>query len=300
MKVEAVEVKPESVRLGSASAVVARRAAPWRGIGSAVFVVVALLWLTPAFWALATSLKITPNILLPTPYWLPIPATLDQYIEVLSGTRTVSASVAILNSAIVAILTTLASVVICTLTAYPLARMDFPGRNLIFGIIVGSMMVPGVITIVPLYLLMVKLGWLNSYQALIVPGVASAFGVFLLRQFFLSMPKELEDAAHIDGANSWQILTDLLLPLSKPALGALALFTFQATWNDFTWPLIVMTKQDRLTLPVALSLIRGDYSNDSFGPIMAGAVISAIPLLVVFIVANRQIIEGVQFSGLKM
>jgi multiple sugar transport system permease protein len=300
VKVEAVEVKPESVRLGSASAVVARRAAPWRGIGSAVFVVVALLWLTPAFWALATSLKITPNILLPTPYWLPIPATLDQYIEVLSGTRTVSASVAILNSAIVAILTTLASVVICTLTAYPLARMDFPGRNLIFGIIVGSMMVPGVITIVPLYLLMVKLGWLNSYQALIVPGVASAFGVFLLRQFFLSMPKELEDAAHIDGANSWQILTDLLLPLSKPALGALALFTFQATWNDFTWPLIVMTKQDRLTLPVALSLIRGDYSNDSFGPIMAGAVISAIPLLVVFIVANRQIIEGVQFSGLKM
>ncbi|HLZ08558.1 MAG TPA: carbohydrate ABC transporter permease, partial [Chloroflexota bacterium] len=272
----------------------------WRDVGSAIFIVVALLWLTPAFWALATSLKITPNILLPVPYWLPIPIALDQYIEVLSGTRTVSATVAVANSAIVAVLTTFATVFICTLTAYPLARMEFPGRNLVFGIIVGSMMVPGVITIVPLYLLMVKLGWLNSYQALIVPSIASAFGVFLLRQFFLSLPVELEDAARIDGANSWTILTGLLLPLSKPALGALALFTFQATWNDFTWPLIVMTKQDRLTLPVALSLIRGDYANDSFGPIMAGAVISAIPLLVVFIVANRQIIEGVQFSGLKM
>jgi len=161
-------------------------------------------------------------------------------------------------------------------------------------------MVPGTINIVPLYLLMVKLGWLNSYQALIAPGVASAFGVFLLRQFFLSLPAELEDAARIDGANSWQIFTVLLLPLSKPALGALALFTFQATWNDFTWPLIVMTNPNRITLPVALSLIRGDYAADSFGPIMAGAVISAVPLLVVFLLANRQIIEGVQFSGLKM
>jgi multiple sugar transport system permease protein len=130
------------------------------------------------------------------------------------------------------------------------------------------------------------------------PALApAAFGVFLRRQFFLGLPAELEDAARIVGAISWGIFAVLLLPLSKPAL---ALFTFQATWNDFNWPLIVMTKQDRLTLPVALSLIRGDYTNDSFGPIMAGAVISAIPILVVFLVANQQIIEGVQFSGLKM
>ncbi len=114
------------------------------------------------------------------------------------------------------------------------------------------------------------------------------------------MPSELEDAARIDGAGSWRIFTSLLLPLSRPALAALALFTFQATWNDFTWPLIVMTQVERLTLPVALSLLRGNYQADSFGPIMAGAVISAVPLLIVFLVANRQIIEGVQFSGLKM
>ena len=271
-----------------------------RWLGMTVFVLVALIWLAPGFWALATSFKITPNILKAVPYWLPIPATFAQYTEVMSGSRTVSATVAVLNSGIVAVLTTVLAVVISALTAYPIARMNFPGRNVVFGMIIGSMMVPGTINIVPLYLLMVKLGWLNSYQALIAPGVASAFGVFLLRQFFLSLPAELEDAARIDGANSWQIFTVLLLPLSKPALGALALFTFQATWNDFTWPLIVMTNPNRITLPVALSLIRGDYSADSFGPIMAGAVISAVPLLIVFLLANRQIIEGVQFSGLKM
>jgi multiple sugar transport system permease protein len=271
-----------------------------RPLGAGLFVLFALLWLTPGIWALATSFKITPNILQPVPYWLPIPPTLDQYVGVMAGTRTVSMTIAVWNSALVSVVTTLVTVLVCALTAYPLARMRFPGRDVLFGVIVGSMMVPGVITIVPLYLLMVQLGWLNSYQALVLPSVSSAFGVFLMRQFFLSMPVELEDAARIDGAGSWRIFTGLLLPLSKPALGALALFTFQASWNEFTWPLIVMTKQDRLTLPVALSLIRGNYASDSFGPIMAGAVVSAVPLLIVFLVANKQIIEGVQFSGLKM
>lgn len=265
-----------------------------------VLVLIALLWLAPGFWALVTSFKITPRILDPVPFWLPIPATLEQYVGVLSGTRSAAMTTAVWNSTLVSVLTTVGTVAVCALTAYPLARMRFPGRDLLFGVIVGSMMVPSVITIVPLYLLMVDLGWLNSNQALIAPSVCSGFGVFLLRQFFLSLHVDIEDAARIDGADSWQIFTRVLLPLSKPALGALALFTFMASWNDFTWPLIVMTRVERFTLPVALSLIRGNYQADSFGPIMAGAVISAIPLLVVFLVANRQIIEGVQFNGLKM
>jgi multiple sugar transport system permease protein len=267
---------------------------------TAGLVLVALLWLAPGVWALVTSFKITPRILDPVPYWLPIPATFDQYVTVLAGTRQAALTIAIGNSVLVSVLTTLGTVAVCALTAYPLARMSFPGRDFIFAVIVGSMMVPSVITIVPLYLLMVDLGWLNSYQALIAPSLCSGFGVFLLRQFFLSMPAELEDAARIDGAGSWRIFTSLLLPLSRPALAALALFTFQASWNDFTWPLIVMSRVERYTLPVALSLLRGNYQADSFGPIMAGAVISAVPLLVVFLVANRHIIEGVQFSGLKM
>jgi multiple sugar transport system permease protein len=271
-----------------------------RSAGNVALVLFALLWLAPGLWALVTSFKITPRILDPIPFWLPIPATLEQYFGVLSGTRTAAMTTAVWNSTLVSVLTTVGTVAACALTAYPLARMRFPGRDILFGVIVGSMMVPNVITIVPLYLLMVDLGWLNSYQALIAPSVCSGFGVFLLRQFFLSLHVDIEDAARIDGADSWQIFTRVLLPLSKPAIGALALFTFMASWNDFTWPLIVMTKVERFTLPVALSLIRGNYQADSFGPIMAGAVISAIPLLVVFLVANRQIIEGVQFSGLKM
>ncbi|HUX87519.1 MAG TPA: carbohydrate ABC transporter permease, partial [Chloroflexota bacterium] len=147
-----------------------------RWLGVTVFVLIALIWLAPGFWALATSFKITPNILKAVPYWLPIPATFAQYSEVMSGSRTVSATVAVMNSGIVAVLTTVLAVAISALTAYPIARMNFPGRNLVFAMIIGSMMVPGTINIVPLYLLMVKLGWLNSYQALIAPGVASAFG----------------------------------------------------------------------------------------------------------------------------
>jgi multiple sugar transport system permease protein len=158
-----------------------------------------------------------------------------------------------------------------------------------------------VITIVPLYVLMQQLGWLSSYQALIVPDAVTsfAFGVFLLRQFFAGLPSELEDAARIDGANVWQIFTRVLVPLSQPALAALAIFSFRTSWNDFTWPLIVINRQEMFTLPVALSLLRTAYTAESYGPIMAGAVVSAVPVLIVFLVANRYIVEGVQLSGIK-
>jgi multiple sugar transport system permease protein len=126
-----------------------------------------------------------------------------------------------------------------------------------------------------------------------------AFGVFLLRQFFLTMPAELEDAARIDGASPWRIFTRILLPLSQPALGALAIFAFRSAWNDFLWPLIAVNKPEMFPLPVALAFLRGAYSSESYGPIMAGATLSALPLLVVFLVANRRIIEGTRVSGLK-
>jgi multiple sugar transport system permease protein len=156
-----------------------------------------------------------------------------------------------------------------------------------------------VIGLIPLYVLMQQLGWLSSYQALVLPELATAFGVFLLRQFFMSLPGELEDAARIDGANSWHVFWRILMPLSQPALAALAIFSFRWSWNDFTWPLIAMNKQEMFTLPVALSLLRSAYTSESYGPIMAGAVVSALPLLVVFLIANRHIVEGVQLSGLK-
>src|SRR5919202_503631 len=151
----------------------------------------------------------------------------------------------------------------------------------------------GIIAIVPLYVLVQQLGWLSTYQALILPDAAAtfAFGVFLLRQFFRGLPVELEEAARIDGANTWQIFSRVLLPLTKPALAALAIFAFRSSWNDFTWPLIAINKPDMLTLPLALTLLRSAYSNESYGAITAGAVHSAVPLLIVFIFANRHIVE---------
>jgi multiple sugar transport system permease protein len=268
---------------------------------TALMLGLAILWLLPAVWVLVTSLKTSETIIRVPPQWIPWPATLDHFYTVFVTQRTANIGRAFLNSVVVALATVVLTVAISAMAAYPLARMRFPGRDLIFATLIASLMVPTVITIVPLYVLMQKLGWISSYQALIVPdAVASfAFGVFLLRQFFLGLPGELEDAARMDGANAWDIFARILIPLSQPALAALAIFSFRTSWNDFTWPLIVINRQEMFTLPVALSLLRTAYTAESYGPIMAGAVVSALPLLVVFLFFNRFIVEGVQLSGLK-
>jgi multiple sugar transport system permease protein len=268
---------------------------------SAVMVVLAVIWLLPALWVLVTSLKQSQDIVKVPPVWIPWPMTIAHYGEALFSVRTASVGRAFLNSTLVSVVTVVAVMAISALAAYPLARMRFKGRDTIFALLVGSMMVPSIIAIVPLYVLMQQLGWLSTYQALVLPDAAAtiAFGVFLLRQFFRGLPLELEEAARIDGANTWQIFSRVLLPLTKPALAALAIFAFRSSWNDFTWPLIAINKPDMLTLPLALTLLRSAYSNESYGAITAGAVLSALPLLIVFILANRHIIEGVQFSGMK-
>ena len=273
-----------------------------RGLLTAAMLALAVLWLTPALWVLVTSLKQTPDIIRTPPEWIPWPATLEHYHEVLfSSSRTARIGRAFLNSTIVSVGSTLIVVFVSAMAAYPLARMRFAGRDLIFGLLIGSLMIPNAVVLVPQYVLTQRLGWLSTYQGLIVPEAAMtfAFGVFLLRQFFLTMPRELEDAARIDGASTWQIFLRVVLPLSQPVLGALAIFAFRSAWNDFLWPLIAVNKPDMFPLPVALALLRGAYSSESYGPIMAGAALSALPLLVVFLVANRRIVEGVRLGGLK-
>jgi multiple sugar transport system permease protein len=273
-----------------------------RPVLTVVMLGLAGLWLTPALWVLVTSLKPTPDIIRTPPEWIPWPATLEHYHEVLlSSSRTARIGRAFLNSAVVSVGSTLLVLFVSALAAYPLARMRFPGRNAIFGLLIGSLMIPNAVVLVPQYVLTQRLGWLSTYQGLIVPEAAMtfAFGVFLLRQFFLSMPAELEDAARIDGANAWQIFMRIVLPLSQPVLGALGIFAFRSAWNDFLWPLIAVNKPDMFPLPVALALLRGAYSSESYGPIMAGAALSALPLLVVFLVANRRIVEGVRLGGVK-
>jgi len=275
---------------------------PQRLILTAALVALALLWLVPVVWVLVTSLKLSENIVRLPPEWIPWPATGSHYYEVLfSSSRTARIGRAFINSLVVSLGTVILVVTTSAMAAYPLARMRFPGRDLVFVILVGSLMIPNAVVLVPQYVLTQRLGWLSSYQGLIVPEAATtfAFGVFLLRQFFVTMPRELEDAALIDGANAWQVFWRIVLPLSQPVLAALAIFVFRSAWNDFLWPLIAVNRPEMFPLPVALALLRSAYAAESYGPIMAGAILSAIPLLVVFIVANRRIVEGVRLSGLK-
>jgi len=279
-----------------------RPAKVWRALLTTLMVLLAILWLLPAVWVLVTSLKLTENIVRVPPEWIPWPATIEHYGEVLfSSSRTARIGRAFFNSTVVSLGSVALVVLTSAMAAYPLARMRFRGRHLVFGLIVGSLMIPNAVILVPQYVLVQRLGWLSTYQGLIVPEAAMtfAFGVFLLRQFFLTIPSELEDAARIDGADPWQIFTRIVLPLSQPVLGALAIFAFRSAWNDFLWPLIAVNKPDMFPLPVALALLRGAYAAESYGPIMAGAVLSALPLLIVFLVANRRIVEGVRVSALK-
>jgi multiple sugar transport system permease protein len=264
--------------------------------------VLAVVWLLPIVWVVVTSLKVTADIVKLPPEWIPWPVTADHYHEVLfSSSRTARIGRAFVNSLVVAVGTVVLVVATSAMAAYPLARMRFAGRNLVFTLVIGSLMIPNAVVLVPQYVLVQRLGWLSTFQGLIVPEAAMtfAFGVFLLRQFFLTMPGELEDAARIDGANAWQVFTRIVLPLSQPVLAALAIFAFRSAWNDFLWPLIAVNKPEMFPLPVALALLRSAYSSESYGPIMAGAALSAVPLLVVFVVANRRIVEGVRLSGLK-
>ena len=279
-----------------------RSARIWRLLVTAILVVMAIAWLLPAVWVVVTSLKLTENIVRVPPEWIPWPVTIAHYGEVLfSSSRTARIGRAFLNSTVVSLGSVALVVLTSAMAAYPLARMRFRGRDAIFALLVGSLMIPNAVVLVPQYVLVQRLGWLSTYQGLIVPEAAMtfAFGVFLLRQFFLTIPSELEDAARIDGAEPWQIFTRIVLPLSQPVLGALAIFAFRSAWNDFLWPLIAVNKPDMFPLPVALALLRGAYAAESYGPIMAGAVLSALPLLIVFLVANRRIVEGVRVSALK-
>jgi multiple sugar transport system permease protein len=264
--------------------------------------VLALVWLAPIVWVMVTSVKVTADIVRLPPEWIPWPVTAEHYQEVLlSSSRTARIGRAFANSLVIALGTVGLVVVASAMAAYPLARMRFPGRDVVFMLLVGSLMIPNAVVLVPQYVLVQRLGWLSTYQGLIVPEAAMtfAFGVFLLRQFFLTMPGDLEEAARIDGANAWQVFTRVVLPLSQPVLAALAIFAFRSAWNDFLWPLIAVNKPEMFPLPVALALLRSAYSSESYGPIMAGAALSALPLLVVFIVANQRIVEGVRVSGLK-
>src|SRR5204863_317899 len=188
--------------------------------------------------------------------------------------------------------------VIDALAAYAYARMEFRGKNLLFGLLLATLFLPGMMFLVPNFLTINSLHLLNNYIGVIIPGLAGVFGVFFLRQFFESIPKELEEAARIDGANQFQVFYQVVMPLARPALATLAVITFLASWNDFLWPLLVLQKPDLLTLPPGLRTLQGAYTSE-YGQMMAGAVIAAIPVLILYIFLQRFIVQSVASTGLK-
>lgn len=259
--------------------------------------VLAALFLAPVYWMISTSLKSEADAIASPVQWIPLHPTLDNYRAVLT-----SPDGNILrwtwNSLLVALLFTVGHVALCALTAYPLARMRFPGRDTWFWFILSSLMIPGIVTLVPTYIMMLNFGWINSYHALIWPGISGVFGVFLLRQFFLSVPRELEEAARLDGAGSFMILWRIILPLSIPSLVTLAVFAFMGSWNNFLWPLYTVTDLDKMTLPVGITTFSQRYVTE-YGKLMASTTLAAVPALIAYLVAQRFLEAGLSTTGLK-
>jgi multiple sugar transport system permease protein len=203
-----------------------------------------------------------------------------------------------INSLFVTAVVVTAQIITGSLAAYAFARMRWRGRDAVFMIYLATLMIPSQVTITPLFILMRQLGWINTYQGLILPSVVSAFGTFLLRQAMLNVPREYEEAAFLDGANHFQVYRTIVLPMIRPALATLAVLATMASWNDFLWPLFATNDAHLMTLPVGLSLLQGEHTSD-WNLIMAGAVISVVPIILVFIAAQRTFINGMLQSGLK-
>lgn len=256
-----------------------------------------LVFLVPLLWMVLTSFRTVEDSRRIPISIIPDELTLRAY-KLLFADEQNPVFLWLLNSLLAAVGHVVVVLITAAMAAYPLARMQFRGKNVIFAIIIGTLFVPHFIFLMPNYLIMDRLAWLDTLIALIVPSAAGAFGVFFLRQFFLSIPRELEESALLDGANTWQILTRIILPISKPALVTLGLIAFLANWNEFVWAVFVLFSPERLTLPAGLATLQAAYNID-YPVVMAGATIAAVPVLILYIFVQRYVIEGVATSGLK-
>ncbi|TCT21755.1 carbohydrate ABC transporter membrane protein 2 (CUT1 family) [Melghiribacillus thermohalophilus] len=250
----------------------------------------------PFVWLFATALKSgNENIFAYPPKFIPESPTLSNFpaaLEAFPFWRY------LMNSVIVAVFTVLLNIIFCSMAAYPLARMKFRGKNVIFILILSTMMIPFQLLMIPVYILALDLGLKNTYAGLILPHATTAFGVFLMRQAFLSVPHELDESARMDGANSFQIFWRVLMPLVKPSIVTLAIFTFVMAWGDFLWPLIVLDDQSMYTLPLGLQKLTGLFSSN-WRIIAAGSILSVIPIMTIFIILQRYFISGATKGAIK-
>jgi multiple sugar transport system permease protein len=274
-----------------------RRPSVGRVLRYLLLVVLTLAFISPLVFVLITSFKEPQEAVQTPPTWWPDPFTLQAYDRILTATDT-PVFRWFLNSAIAATANAALVVVTAAMAAYALARLEFRGKKVVFALIVSTLFVPPVILVIPNYEIVGRLYWLDTLTAIIVPTAASAFGVFFLRQFFIGLPRDLEESAFLDGANRWQVFTKIVLPLSKPALATLALLSFLTNWNDFLWPVYVLFSPQNQTLQAGLSTLQSANSV-RYDLLMAGAVVASVPVLLLYLVAQRYVIEGVSRSGIK-
>lgn len=265
-------------------------------VGShAVLVIAAVLLAGPFLWELLTSFKTLTDATRVPISFLPAVWRPENYMKVFDGIPLVHM---LENSVVNAVARTAGQLLFCSMAAFAFARLHFPGRNLLFGLFLSVLLVPSQLLIIPQYQIMQNLHLLNTIPALFLPGMFSAFGTFLLRQFFLSLPVELEEAARLDGANPLRIYWSILLPLARPGLVALSILTLMWSWNDLLWPLIVNTDPDKMTVSVGVASLQGQYATN-YPVLMAGSLMATLPVIVVFVVLQRRVTEGIAMTGSK-
>jgi multiple sugar transport system permease protein len=267
--------------------------------GTWVYLVLAvglLVTLAPFLWMLLSSLKPEAELQRVPPTWWPETPSLDNYRQLfdrLDFPRFFA------NSTLVAVAVTAGNLVFCSMVGYALAKLDFAGKRLLFLLVLGMLMVPGVVTFVPLFVLVSNLGLVDTYPGLILPFLVTPLGVFLMRQFIMGLPDELIEAARIDGAGEWRIFTRVILPLCGPALATLGILTFLSSWNNFLWPLVVAQSEDRYTLPVALALYSVGQNATRYGLLLAGSVVVIVPVIALFVALQRYFVQGIATTGIK-
>jgi ABC-type glycerol-3-phosphate transport system permease component len=261
-----------------------------------ILIVAAILSLIPFWWMLISSLKPL-NEILTIPVWvIPLHPTLDNYNLLLTQTQFVRS---VINTIFVALVNVGLQVFLCSLAGFAFAKYRFRGRNLLFTLVLGSVMIPASIQLVPNYILMARLGWIDNLVALIVPTAANAFGIFWMRQYMYSVPDELLDAARLDGASEFGLYWRVVLPVVRPALGALALFVFTTSWNEFLLPLVYLRTQEKYTVQLMISSIFRTRFQQNFHLLMAASVLAIIPMLVLFLTVQRQFIAGLTLGSVK-
>ncbi len=250
----------------------------------------------PFAWMVLGSVKTNAELRQVPPTWWPESPTMDNYTELFAR---LSFGRYFFNSTVVAVVVTAGNLLFCSMVGYALGMLEFRGRKLLFALILGTLMIPGVVTFVPLFVLVANAGLVNTLPGLFLPFLVAPFGVFLMRQYILGLPRDLLDAARVDGAGELRIFGQVILPMLGPALATLGILTFLGSWNNFLWPLVVAQSEDKYTLPVALALYSTGQNQTQYGLLLAGATVVVLPVLLVFLVFQRRFIQGIATTGLK-